>query len=125
MPAGSGRVEDDCAKDAGWLPLGTYPILRHTNAGPKGFNGIIKGTTWALGSRRCTTGRLRNELFLHSEMTKTGGQGTPGTHSSWDGDSDYQSKGCIKVHPADIGALNALYNRADLSHGPGRVIVTD
>jgi hypothetical protein len=123
VPAGSGRVENECAQDAGWLPLGTYAIYRHTMAGPKGFNGIIKGTTWGIGGKRCTKGKVRGDLFIHSEMTKLGGQGTPGTHSAWDGNSDYLSKGCIKVSPVDIGALNDLYNKADLTRGPGRVIV--
>lgn len=124
VPAASGQVADDCATNAGWLPLGTYSIYSHTSAGPKGFNGLIKGTTFGIGVKKCRNGtKLRKDLFIHSEMTKTGGQGKAGTYSAWDGRVDYSSHGCIKLSPADIGQIDSLYNRADLRRGRGTLTV--
>ncbi|WP_331749111.1 MULTISPECIES: L,D-transpeptidase [unclassified Streptomyces] len=106
--AGSGlgrnhaKGRDECASAKGWLPAGTYTVgARQTR-----YNGnLIKGYVIPLSNKTCKNGRTtRTELFIHSEMTRTGGQG--GIESRrWDGVGDYKSAGCIKLAPEDIKKL--------------------
>ncbi|MEU6376714.1 L,D-transpeptidase [Streptomyces sp. NPDC046909] len=103
--AGSGVITNPCATGQGWLPNGTYTIKAyHTK-----YNGsLIKGYAFQLSDKKCSNGTKRTELFIHSEMTKNGGQGTT-EPTRWDGNSDYKSAGCIKLKPADI---KSLYTKA-------------
>ncbi|MFE4369089.1 L,D-transpeptidase [Streptomyces sp. NPDC056835] len=105
--AGSGISTNACVRNKGWLPNGTYTIKGHYTS----YNGrVIKGYAIDLGSKKCHNGTPRTELFIHSEMTRSGGQG--GTESRrWDGTGDYKSNGCIKMRPEDIKKLFRNLNR--------------
>ncbi|MEU6005051.1 L,D-transpeptidase [Streptomyces sp. NPDC047453] len=103
--AGSGMGStNECAKERGWLPSGTYKVLGHqTNR-----NGKIKGYAIHLADKACRPegdGKpvTRGDLFIHSNMTKNGA-------SRWHG--NYKSYGCIKLAPADIKNLFAHLNKA-------------
>ncbi|CAL9333221.1 hypothetical protein SUDANB58_00113 [Streptomyces sp. enrichment culture] len=105
LGAGHAKGRDDCAKNQGWLPKGTYTVgARHTQ-----YNGtVIKGYAIPLSNKLCANGRTeRTALFIHSEMTRTGGQGRSESQR-WDGPSDYKSEGCIKLSPDDIKKLFAV-----------------
>ncbi|MDV9197039.1 L,D-transpeptidase [Streptomyces sp. Wh19] len=106
--AGSGlgrnhaKGRDECASAKGWLPAGTYTVgARQTR-----YNGnLIKGYAIPLSNKTCKNGRTtRTELFIHSEMTRAGGQGSTESRR-WDGVGDYKSAGCIKLAPEDIKKL--------------------
>ncbi|MFI6701723.1 L,D-transpeptidase [Streptomyces sp. NPDC050509] len=99
--AGSGTSTSDCVRNEGWLPNGTYTIKGHYTS----YNGrLIKGYAIDIGSKKCHNGTPRTELFIHSEMTRSGGQGSTESRR-WDGTNDYKSNGCIKMHPEDIKKL--------------------
>ncbi|MEV8047992.1 L,D-transpeptidase family protein [Streptomyces griseoluteus] len=102
--AGSGMGStNECARNVGWLPSGTYKVLGHqTNRNTK-----IKGYAIRLEDMPCHTKRgkrgiTRGDLFIHSNMTKDG-------ESRW---GSYKSNGCIKLTPADIRNLFARLNQA-------------
>ncbi|MER5428512.1 peptidoglycan-binding protein [Streptomyces sp. NPDC002588] len=101
--AGSGTREDECVRNKGWLPNGSYSIGMHS----KTYNGsLIKGYVIRLADKKCTNGTSRTELFIHSEMTRTGGQGSIERERWTDRNPvDFYSNGCIKLRPNDIKAL--------------------
>ncbi|MFD7661703.1 hypothetical protein [Streptomyces sp. NPDC059788] len=106
---------DECAKNKGWLPDGTYQVLSHTT-GKRGGRDGINGYAIRVADKVCRDGRTqRTALFLHSEMRPDGSQGVarPGRDSPyrWDGDVDYRSLGCVKLAPADIKHLFAAAQR--------------
>ncbi|MFF8928228.1 L,D-transpeptidase family protein [Streptomyces longwoodensis] len=111
--AGSGNgSRNSCARNAGWLPNGTYKIrafYNHHNGGPRGVNGI----SWLLNDARCSNGTPRTALFIHSEMLPSGAQGRSEPYR-WDGNSDYKSAGCIKLKPSDVRQLKGY--RANYPH---------
>ncbi|MER5567270.1 L,D-transpeptidase [Streptomyces goshikiensis] len=114
--AGSGvGVKDECRSEKGWLPSGTYQVKGHqTNR-----NSDIKGYAIQLSDKACRPkphqkSITRDDLFIHSEMTKNGGQGFT-EPTRWDGDTDYKSLGCIKLTPADI---KDLFSRLNQAHWP-------
>jgi hypothetical protein len=102
--AGSGNGanwSNECVRNEGHLPNGRYRILGwHDN-----YRGsVIFGRVVHLEDKQCATGTWRTELFIHSEQTVNNTQGnTEGTR--WDGDGDYKSEGCVKLHPTDIADL--------------------
>ncbi|WP_308402602.1 L,D-transpeptidase [Streptomyces sp. AC550_RSS872] len=99
--AGSGYTKNTCARGQGWLPNGTYKIPWWD----KKYNGSkIKGYVVRIPDTRCYKGTPRDDLFIHSEMTRNGGQGSAEPWR-WNGASDYKSNGCIKLRPADIKEL--------------------
>ncbi|NEC68969.1 L,D-transpeptidase [Streptomyces sp. SID9727] len=102
---------DDCTSSAGWLPNGTYK----PNSFETGRNSAIKGYAIGLPDTKCHTGKVkRTALFIHSEMTKDRKQGPrDGTDSPqrWEGVRDYQSYGCIKLHPSHIAQLFSYMNK--------------
>ncbi|MDT9686651.1 L,D-transpeptidase [Streptomyces sp. TRM76323] len=106
--AGSGlgashpQGRDECARSKGWLPAGTYSVGARTTR----YNGrVIKGYAIPLSDKTCKDGRTpRTELFIHSEMTRDGGQGQA-EGQRWDGVKDYKSAGCVKLSPQDIKKL--------------------
>lgn len=105
LGAGHPKGRDECATAQGWLPAGTYGVgARRTR-----YDGnVIKGYAIPLSDKTCTNGRTkRTALFIHSEMTRTGGQGQPESQR-WDGTGDYKSQGCIKLAPQDIKKLFAV-----------------
>ncbi|MBO0654085.1 L,D-transpeptidase [Streptomyces triculaminicus] len=105
--AGSGVNDKECERGRGWLPNGTYPLGRHHTA--YGGN-LIKGYAIELGNKLCYQGINRTELFIHSEMTRSGGQGGP-EGQRWDGVGDYSSHGCVKLSPQDIKSLFLTLDR--------------
>ncbi|MFD7868131.1 peptidoglycan-binding protein [Streptomyces sp. NPDC059783] len=120
--AGSGLgVKDECASGQGWLPNGSYPVQAHfTNRDGNAIDGYAiqlpnKTCRPKAGTKRVT----RTDLFIHSEMTRTGGQGkdTPNRDDAdrWEGANDYKSLGCIKLAPADI---KDLFKRLDQARWP-------
>ncbi|MET7719020.1 L,D-transpeptidase [Streptomyces sp. NPDC005407] len=114
--AGSGVAKNSCTRFKGWLPNGTYDIKFHQ----KRYNGsLIKGYVIKISDKRCSNGTLRNDLFIHSEMTRNGGQGSTEAFR-WDGASDYKSSGCIKLKPADI---KNLFSTADSRGWPKKLTV--
>ncbi|MEU2180485.1 L,D-transpeptidase [Streptomyces thermolilacinus] len=110
--AGSGNgSKDACRSNAGWLPNGSYDIeFRSTS-----YDGsAIKGYVIKLKDKYCAGNKTkRTDLFIHSEMTSKGGQGSKNGNDSpwrWDGDRDYKSLGCIKLKPTDIKDLFSQAN---------------
>ncbi|WP_426404954.1 L,D-transpeptidase [Streptomyces sp. R-07] len=117
--AGSGNGSTrECAKNAGWLPTGTYNVGIQTKrkaGGPKGINGyaIPLSNKWCKpqGKERKV---VRDALFIHSEMLSNGKQDrqTKGDNPyRWDGPGDYYSLGCTKLSPKDIQALFRLADK--------------
>lgn len=96
-----GNWNNDCIRNQGHLPNGNYRIL----AWNENYRGtVIFGRAIRVEDKQCSNGTWRTELFVHSEQTVNNQQGgTEGTR--WDGDADYKSAGCVKMHPADIAAL--------------------
>lgn len=116
--AGSGVTTNECTRNKGWLPTKTYTIKRWH----KTYNGsFIKGYAFQLNDTRCKNGTPRTELFIHSEMTRSGGQGST-EPTRWDGVGDYKSAGCIKMSPTDI---KKLYERARSVGFPTKLVVTN
>ncbi|MGW1722277.1 L,D-transpeptidase [Streptomyces sp. NPDC002306] len=111
--AGSGVNKKVCTTGKGWLPNATYTIGLHSRT----YDGqLIKGYAIRLADKRCnnngTTGRKRTELFIHSEMTRTGGQGV-GERRKWTerNPNDFYSNGCIKLRPNDIKSMFRLLDQ--------------
>ena len=96
-----GNWNNPCVRNEGHLPNGRYKILGwHQNYAGR----VIHGRAIRLEDKQCSNGTWRTELFVHSEQTVNNTQGgTEGTR--WDGDNDYKSEGCVKMHPNDIAAL--------------------
>ncbi|MFE7775843.1 hypothetical protein ACFU5O_18450 [Streptomyces sp. NPDC057445] len=108
--AGSGLgVKNECTKNRGWLPNGYYDVTLYMQ-----YNGsAIKGVVFKLSDKKCAAGTAtRTELFIHSEMTRTGGQGGIESQRWTDRNpNDYLSQGCIKLNPTDVKALAAQYQQ--------------
>lgn len=103
--AGSGVSTNACWVGHGWLPNGSYDVTGHFDH----FDGRIKGRVWQLSDKRCWSGQLRTELFIHTEESPWHDQWCEPW--CWDGDHDYYSEGCIKIsYPYDIGALHSRYH---------------
>ncbi|MFJ9646179.1 L,D-transpeptidase family protein [Streptomyces sp. NPDC004244] len=114
--AGSGLGStDECASMKGWLPNGTYQVKGHQTH----RDSDIKGYAIQLSDKACRPERgdravTRDSLFIHSEMTRNGGQGST-EPTRWNGDGDYKSYGCIKLHPDHI---KDLFSRLEQAHWP-------
>ncbi len=108
-----GRVgRDSCARSKGWLPNGTYR-LRQYNDYP---GNVIKGRAFRLDDKACPNGRVRHQLFLHSEQSPGNGQcrdrkGDQACRWEYPRINDYKSFGCIKMSPRDLADLTALFHR--------------
>ncbi|MFC9943978.1 L,D-transpeptidase [Streptomyces pratensis] len=105
------QSRNECVKDVGWLPNGTYrPSSFETSR-----NGTIKGYAIGLPAKNCYPRKTeRNALFIHSEMTRDRKQGPRAGADSpqrWEGVSDYKSNGCIKLHPNHIAQLFSYMNK--------------
>jgi hypothetical protein len=118
---------DECYTSHGWLPNGTYSMrFDHDYNGTK-----IWGYVFALSNKTCAGGSTtRDELFVHSEMTSSGGQYCPTSKDDpqcWEGAGDYSSEGCIKLSPADVKAAAAAflaYNSENVTYS-SKLFVTD
>jgi hypothetical protein len=119
--AGSGNGanwSNECVTNEGHLPNGRYQILDwHEN-----YDGeVIHGRAIHLEDKQCTDGTWRRELFVHSEQTVNNEQGdTEGTR--WDGEEDYKSEACVKMHPTDLAEL--YYKSAQPEAGPRPTVMT-
>ncbi|GLF98101.1 hypothetical protein [Streptomyces yaizuensis] len=108
--AGSGLGStNDCTRERGWLPNGNWKIRLKDRT----YNGqLIKGYAIYLADMPCSAGTTtRKEMFIHSEMNRNGTQGPRGTNRRWDGDGDYKSWGCVKLHPEHIKKMFRLFDR--------------
>jgi lipoprotein-anchoring transpeptidase ErfK/SrfK len=112
--AGSGTTTNPCSIGKGWLPNGNYKIEFHQ----KNFDGIINGNVIKISNKKCGS-VTRTELFIHSEMTPSRGQGSIESER-WDGPSDYLSNGCVKLTPA---AIKSLFRIADSGGWPTKLKV--
>jgi hypothetical protein len=117
--AGSGVTTNECTRNKGWLPTKSYTVKKWNTS----YNGsFIKGYAFQLNDTKCKNGSTsRTELFIHSEMTRGGGQGST-EPTRWDGAGDYKSAGCIKMSPNDI---KDLYKRAKAVGFPSKLVVTN
>ncbi|MGW7363238.1 hypothetical protein ACWGI8_07385 [Streptomyces sp. NPDC054841] len=108
--AGSGLgVKNECTKNRGWLPNGYYDVTLY----PEYDGSAIKGVVFKLSDKTCAVGTAtRTELFIHSEMTRSGGQGSVESQR-WTNrnPNDYLSQGCIKLSPTDIKSLAGYYKQ--------------
>ncbi|MFG2334677.1 hypothetical protein ACGFMM_34455 [Streptomyces sp. NPDC048604] len=95
--------------------------MDRNTAGSRTWNGsVIKGYAIHVADKTCMprpgqTAVEHTELFIHSKMTRTGGQGrdTAGDNSDgWENAGDYKSLGCIKLTPADVKDLFKHLDRA-------------
>ena len=113
MRSGSGTGTDDCVTNVGWAPLGSFNITNHWYAPDhlRGSSYQIEGIAFGMTNMVCTAGgTTRTALFIHSEMnydTSAPNNYTyddPGApeQDRWDGNGDYYSNGCIKIHPEDL-----------------------
>ncbi|MEU3778863.1 L,D-transpeptidase [Streptomyces sp. NPDC032472] len=109
--AGSGTTTNDCETGRGWLPNGTYTVGQHHET----YNGrLIKGYAIRLSDKKCNdgAGRVRNELFIHSEMNRDGSQGSTEKRRWTDSNpNDFRSNGCIKMRPEEIKKMFRLLER--------------
>jgi hypothetical protein len=89
--AGSGSppgITNSCATNHGWLPNGWYDGLEHSTY----WSSIIPTMNWELTDHKCSSGKYRTALFIHSK-----------TPSSWKAASQpYYSNGCVHLSPTDI-----------------------
>jgi hypothetical protein len=110
LPGRAGR--NSCARSRGWLPNGTYRLRQSNN-----YRGnVIRGRVFRLDDKACSNGRVRHNLFLHSEQTAGNGQcrdrrGDQPCRWEFPRVNDYKSLGCIKMSPGDIAQLTALFHR--------------
>jgi hypothetical protein len=102
MKAGSGNgSNNECTKNAGWLPNGTYSNIRYERDHQTNSK-VVKGSVWYLGDKLCQGGSTkRTELFIHSQGANGG---------AW-AEANYKSEGCIKINQEDRTYLAGLYNR--------------
>ncbi|MEU0881228.1 hypothetical protein ABZ345_21680 [Lentzea sp. NPDC005914] len=106
--SGSGVKRDACKTNVGWLPNGDYRVKGTF----KHYDGKIKGNAIWVEDKHCKSGgrgTLRTELFIHSEMTKNGGQDCTPESTCWNGDTDFKSNGCVKLRPNDIKDAFSLF----------------
>ncbi|MEU3735208.1 murein L,D-transpeptidase [Streptomyces sp. NPDC033538] len=118
--AGSGKdfSRNECAGGTGWLPSGEYEIARHmTDRGADAMpwnEPAVQGYVIELADKVCkpVSGQKavnRTDLFIHSEMKSDGTQGfsifEDDSLRRWEGDGDYKSSGCVKLHPDHIKDL--------------------
>ncbi len=127
--AGSGILgragRDSCATSKGWLPNGTYGIrLNLENRGR-----LIKGRAFRIDDKACPSGRVRRNLYLHTEQgagnsqcrDRRGDQVCRWEHPRF---NDYKSLGCIKMSPRDLAELAGLFRKhfaAGVRYGTDRV----
>lgn len=114
--SGSGRLgrtgRNSCATSRGWLPNGSYRLKQHND-----YPGnLIKGRAFALDDKRCPSGNLRHDLFIHTEQGVSNRQ-CPDRRGDqvcrWEQPrfNEYKSAGCIKLSPRDLAELVTLFQR--------------
>jgi hypothetical protein len=129
--AGSGmlgkRGRNACARNVGWLPDGSYRVKAYLN-----YHGrLIKGRAFGLDDKRCSNGRLRHELFIHTEQGAHNTQcrdrkGDQVCRWEFPKIDDYRSHGCIKLAPKDLADLMTHFGAAfatGVRHPTDRVVL--
>ena len=110
LPGKIGR--NSCATSKGWLPNGTYRVRQHND-----YHGnVIKGRAFRLDDKACPNGKVRHQLFIHTEQGAGSRQcanrkGDQPCRWEWPQVNDYKSFGCIKMSPGDLAELVQLYHR--------------
>jgi hypothetical protein len=110
LPGKVGR--NSCATSKGWLPNGTYR-MRQSND----YHGhVIKGRAFRLDDKACPNGKVRHQLFVHTEQGAGSRQcadrkGDQACRWEYPRFNDYKSFGCIKMSPGDLADLVRLYHR--------------
>jgi hypothetical protein len=114
--AGSGMLgkagRNSCVNNKGWLTNGTYRVRQHDDyPGSK-----IKGRAFRLDDKRCSAGNQRFDLFIHTEQGAGNSQcknrrGDQLCRWEYPAFNEYKSAGCIKLAPADLRQLVAVYHR--------------
>jgi hypothetical protein len=126
--AGSGlggrAGRDECHRNTGWLPNGTYSLVQHDHRRAP----LVNGRVFELAPKACPTGTVRQMLFIHSEQTPENTQCNNlkgDDHCRWEPVwNDYRSNGCIKMSPTDLKNLTRRYHhyaRADVRYPTSRV----
>jgi hypothetical protein len=114
--AGSGmlgkRGRNACARNVGWLPNGRYHVRAYLDYPGR----LIKGRAFRLDDKRCAHGRLRHQLFLHTEQGARNVQcrdrrGDQPCRWEYPRIDDYRSHGCIKLAPHDLADLMARFRQ--------------
>jgi hypothetical protein len=115
--AGSGmlgrRGRNACARNVGWLPDGSYHVRAYLD-----YHGrLIRGRAFRLDDQRCAGGRVRHQLFVHTEQGAHNTQcrdrrGDQPCRWEFPRIDDYRSHGCIKMAPRDLADLMAHYRAA-------------
>ena len=125
VPGKVGR--NSCVTNKGWLPNGTYRMRQHND-----YQGnVIKGRAFRLDDKACSNGKVRHQLFIHSEQGPGNTQcrdrkGDQACRWEWPRINDYKSYGCIKMAPGDLKELVRLYHQhfgAGVRYGKGRVVL--
>ncbi len=114
--AGSGMGgrggRDECRRNTGWLPNGSYSFVQHDRR--KGR--MIDGRVFELQPKACRNGTQRQLLFIHSEQNSDNTQcrnrkGDDLCRWELPAFNDYRSNGCIKMAPADLKNLTRRFHR--------------
>jgi hypothetical protein len=129
--AGSGMLgkagRNSCVNNKGWLPNGTYRVRQYDD-----YHGQkIKGRAFRLDDKACSTGNRRFDLFVHTEQGAANKQcknrrGDQLCRWEFPAFNEYKSAGCIKLAPADLRQLVAVYHRhfaAGVRYAKGRVVL--
>ncbi|MET0999482.1 MAG: hypothetical protein ABWX73_12250 [Marmoricola sp.] len=103
---------DECRRNTGWLPNGSYSFVqRDRRKGP-----MINGRVFELSPKVCRNGTQRQLLFIHSEQSSNNTQcrnrkGDDVCRWELPQFNDYRSNGCIKMSPGDLKNLTRRFHR--------------
>jgi hypothetical protein len=123
LPGRGGR--NSCVTSTGWLPNGTYRMRQYND-----YHGrLIKGRAFRLDNKACARGKVRHDLFVHTEQGARNRQCADGRGDQvcrWEYPrfNDYKSLGCIKMSPGDLAELVSLFHKhfgAGVRYPSGRV----
>ena len=123
-----GRVgRNSCATSRGWLPNGTYRMRQYNDYPGR----VIKGRAFRLDDKACPSGKVRHDLFVHTEQGARNRQcrdrrGDQACRWEYPRFNDYKSFGCIKMSPGDLASLVRLYHQhfgAGVRYPKARVVL--
>lgn len=103
---------DECRRNTGWLPNGTYSFVQHDRRKAP----MINGRVFELQPKACRNGTQRQLLFIHTEQTSRNTQcrdrrGDDRCRWELPRFNDYRSNGCIKLSPTDLQDLTRRFHR--------------
>lgn len=129
--AGSGRGwkggRDECRRNVGWTPKGSYGVTWHQDYA----GSVVQGGVFRMDDMACHDGTVRRELFLHTEQGRGNRQCADARGDQpcrWEVPrfNDYASAGCLKMAPGDLAELGRLYSKhfaAGVRHDRSRVVL--